>query len=483
MLNGNFAPAARLLSKTRQSASGSDQAQDLLERASWRVFVDGLAWAMAGSLGACIATAIAIATISDPLRPLIWATVFMILTGLRVLSLKLFASPAVLSRSPTFPRAVLYSGNVASGLVWGIGSLWLITATQQMEVGVILSFCAAGVTAAAVVSFSSVAWGFTCFALPYLGFLVIGLVFGNHDASYAMAFAVLVFAVVLLGISHAMRSRVRNALSLWLVNKQLYRKTAAALAEANRANILATERKRTEMEAKAASDAKTRFLATMSHELRTPLNAIVGFSEAMKHEIYGPLAEKYRSYATHIHESGVVLGDLVGDLLELSRIELGHLALEKSTVSMADVFADVDKMFQQTPYRQLPRVRFNLSPPDLTVEGDRRMIWQILINLVGNAVKFSPQESTVFVEGEREGDQWVRLRVRDTGKGIARGDLDRITDAFVQGGESESLPQSGVGLGLSLVKAFVDLHEGTLQIESRPEAGTTVTVLLPTRGG
>ncbi|WP_161973721.1 sensor histidine kinase [Hwanghaeella grinnelliae] len=473
----------------RRSAPESDYEQNILERARWRLFVDGLRWAMAGTLGGGLTIAIAIASVTEFVLPASWFAAIALVTALRAISVKQSAKPAILSRNPARARAILYAGTVASGLAWGAGSLWLIVVDQQLIVSVLLSFCAAGMTAAAAASFSAVTWGFTCFVLPYLTLLVLGLVLADHDAHIGMALAVLVFTIGMLGISRALAKRIKSALALWLVNKRLYRKTVAALAAAHRATTLATERERTEMEAKAASEAKTQFLATMSHELRTPLNAIVGFSNAMQHEIFGPLAPEYRDYATHINESGTVLNDLVGDLLELSRIELGHQSLERHAIPVADLFSDVGKMFQETPDRPLPQLRFDIIPPDLTVEGDRRMLWQVLINLVGNAVKFSPKDSTIFVDaaiapadhavGDVGTDTKVRIRVRDSGIGIAQEDLGRITQAFVRGTGSAVLTQDGVGLGLSLVKAFVDLHDGELLIESRPNQGTTVTVLLP----
>lgn len=479
MLEGSIARALKLQLDLRPFASGTEQAPNLLERARWRVFVDGLPWAIAGSFGACLAVTIAVASITDFARPATWLSAFAVVTVLRALISKRYGKPAILSRSPGFPRAALYAGNMLSGLVWGAGSFWIIMAEQQLTVSVLVAFFAAGMTAAVAASFSAVAWGFAGFTLPYLGFVFAGLFLTEHEANHAMALAVLFYAIAMSGVSRAIGSRIRNALTLWLVNKQLFRKSVAALEEANRATLLARERERTELEAKAASEAKTQFLATMSHELRTPLNAIVGFSEAMRHEVYGPLAAKYQEYATHIHESGVVLSELVGDLLELSRIELGHHELEVSTVPVADLFADVEKMFQQTPNRRLPELLFTLTQADLTINGDRRMLWQVLINLVGNAVKFSPEDSTIRVDGAGVSGDRVRLRVRDEGIGIAEEDIGRMTQAFVQGKNSGTHAQSGVGLGLSLVKAFVDLHGGDLIIESRPGTGTTVTVDLP----
>lgn len=458
-----------------------DQSRSLLERARWRAFADGLPWAIAGGLGAGLVVSVAIASISDLARPASWFAALLTVTVLRCALAKRYAKPAILSRSPGYARGMLYAGNAMSGLVWGAGSFWMIVANQDLIVSVLFSFCAAGVSAAAAASFSAVAWGVLSFAGPFLGLLIIALALGEHEANFAMALAVLIFTVVMWGVSKGISARIKSALTLWLINKQLYRKTAAALAEAHRANVLANERKQTELEARAASEAKTQFLATMSHELRTPLNAIVGFSEAMQQEVYGPIADKYRQYVAHIHQSGVALSDLVSDLLELSRIELGQHSLELSTVRVADLFEDVEKMFQQTPNRQLPNIRFNLAQSELSLNCDRRMVWQILINLVGNAVKFSPVSSTVQVDAERISGDRIRLRVRDSGIGIAQEDLGRITEAFVQGRDIQALAPSGVGLGLSLVKSFVELHDGALDIESRPDSGTTVTVELPVR--
>ncbi|MFI5012875.1 MAG: PAS domain-containing sensor histidine kinase [Hyphomicrobiales bacterium] len=231
--------------------------------------------------------------------------------------------------------------------------------------------------------------------------------------------------------------------------------------------------------AEEANRSKSRFLATVSHELRTPLNAVIGFSEMLANPDLAPKdPDRLRDYARIINTSGVHLLDVVNSFLDASRIESGHFELNVETFDLAELVksacAIVDVKVADSGVRLT-----TIAPPDgLAFEGDKRACRQIVINLVSNAVKFTPKGGRVKVQLRRVGSL-VELAVDDTGIGIAASDLARLGDPFFQAKSSYDRPYEGTGLGLSVVRGLVGLHGGSLRIESTPGAGTCVSVRLP----
>jgi cell cycle sensor histidine kinase DivJ len=231
--------------------------------------------------------------------------------------------------------------------------------------------------------------------------------------------------------------------------------------------------------AEEANRSKSRFLATVSHELRTPLNAVIGFSEMLANPDLCPTdPTRLRDYARIINTSGSHLLDVVNSFLDASRIESGHFELNVETFDLGELVksacAIVDVKVADSGVRLT-----TIAPLDgLAFEGDKRACRQIVINLVSNAVKFTPKGGRVRVQLRRVGSL-VELAVDDTGIGIAASDLARLGDPFFQAKSSYDRPYEGTGLGLSVVRGLVGLHGGSLQIESTPGAGTCVSVLLP----
>jgi len=235
-------------------------------------------------------------------------------------------------------------------------------------------------------------------------------------------------------------------------------------------------------EAEASNRAKSRFIANMSHELRTPLNAIIGFSEMMMGEIFGPLGnDRYADYAKHIKESGEHLRDVINDVLDMSKIEAGRFDLELEQVSLPLIIESVLKTVSVTARKNKVVLDIDLprTLPHLT--ADRRAIKQILLNLLANAIKFTPAEGSVMTAVRSDGPQMI-IEIRDTGVGIAEDDLALLGQPYQQAASAKSSPEVGTGLGLALVKAFADLHSGQVHIQSQLGEGTTVTVILPLDG-
>jgi cell cycle sensor histidine kinase DivJ len=230
-------------------------------------------------------------------------------------------------------------------------------------------------------------------------------------------------------------------------------------------------------EAESLAAGKSRFLANMSHELRTPLNAVIGFSDIMRQKLFGPLPERYAEYAQMIHESGGHLLDLINDVLDMSKIEAERYELSLEPFDARDPISSALRLVRLQAHEAEISLRGVLSPEPLLVEADRRALKQITLNLLSNALKFTPAGGSVTVTLLADG-RMLELSVSDTGVGIAPEDLKRLGRPFEQAGRSDQKSR-GTGLGLSLVRAFAELHGGSMSIESALGEGTAVTVRLP----
>lgn len=232
--------------------------------------------------------------------------------------------------------------------------------------------------------------------------------------------------------------------------------------------------------AETANKAKSRFLATMSHELRTPLNAIMGFSEVMKSEILGPLSNPtYRDYAGNIHDSGRHLLNLINEILDLSRIEAGRYELHEETIRLTDVAEDCFRLLKlRAESKGLSLIEdFDHTLPQ--VWADQRAIRQICLNLISNALKFTPKGGRVTVAVYQAPDGGQMIAVRDTGPGIPEDEIPKVMQAFGQGSLAHQTAEGGSGLGLPIVKNLIELHGGSFDLRSELRKGTEAIVHLP----
>jgi PAS domain S-box-containing protein len=247
-----------------------------------------------------------------------------------------------------------------------------------------------------------------------------------------------------------------------------------------------TERKRIEDDlrsalerAEEASRAKSVFLASMSHELRTPLNAVLGFSEMIRDERLGPVANtRYAEYAGDIHDSGTHLLALIDGLLDMSKIEAGRYELREETLALKAVIERAVRTVQPAATRRELHVEVELSDSALLVRADQRSLHQILLNLLSNAIKFSHVAGTITVRALVDSDG-VAMTVEDRGIGIPDDKLAQVGKPFFQAHARSARITGGTGIGLSVTRSLVELHGGTLSIASRYGLGTTVTVCLP----
>ena len=233
---------------------------------------------------------------------------------------------------------------------------------------------------------------------------------------------------------------------------------------------------RAKEEVERASRFKDQFLSTMSHELRTPLNAVLGFSELLADSRYGPLTERQARYVKHIHTSGQHLLRLINDILDLSKIEAGRLQLSIEDVAVDAAFADVCESLQPLVDKNALLLIRNTCQ-GLRVRADATRFKQMLMNLLGNAIKFTPKSGAIELAARQAGDM-VRIEVRDSGPGIPPEEKQRIFDAFHRLRQSEKAAE-GTGLGLAITRRLVELHGGQLDVESQSGAGSCFFFTLP----
>lgn len=232
--------------------------------------------------------------------------------------------------------------------------------------------------------------------------------------------------------------------------------------------------------AESANRAKSRFLATMSHELRTPLNAILGFSEVMKSEMLGPMQnENYKGYAGNIHESGRHLLQLINEILDLSRIEAGRYELHEEPVRLTDVVEDCLRLLHLRAESKGLHVSLEFEPGLRQLWADERAIRQICLNLISNALKFTPRGGSVTLTARSTPEDGQVFMVRDTGPGIPKDEIPKVMQPFGQGSLAHQTAEGGTGLGLPIVQNLVTLHGGTFELRSELRKGTEAIVTLP----
>ena len=230
--------------------------------------------------------------------------------------------------------------------------------------------------------------------------------------------------------------------------------------------------------AAAASQSKSQFLAAMSHELRTPLNAIIGFSEMLSREMFGTLDVRYRDYAANIYDSGRHLLGLINDVLDFSKLEAGRFELQDDAIEIEQIISETVKMIGQQAERGGLRLIQDLPPQLPRIHADSRRVRQILLNLISNAIKFTPEGGEIKISANIT-DGELTLTIADTGIGMSADDIPKALTPFGQIDSRLSRKYDGTGLGLPLSKRLIELHGGTLAIDSVVGAGTTVTIRFP----
>ncbi len=260
-------------------------------------------------------------------------------------------------------------------------------------------------------------------------------------------------------------------------NEGLERKVAERTAELQDAKDKAQSARH---QAEAASQAKSDFLANMSHELRTPLNAIIGFSEIIRGAMFGqPIKEKYQEYASDINASGEHLLGIISDILDISKIETGELEIEEEKVDVLKIVSACEMMVRGRAEKSGLDLMVNDLSALPTLMVDPMRLKQIILNLIGNAIKFTPEGGRIIMDGKIDHSGRVALVISDTGIGIDKNDIPIILEKFGQVRDGHTLAHEGAGLGLAIAQSLMNYHDGTLEIESAVNKGTIVTITFP----
>ncbi len=274
---------------------------------------------------------------------------------------------------------------------------------------------------------------------------------------------------------------------LIVLAKRLYSNSVAAMLLRKEKDLLIAELEQAKassdearLRAEEASLAKSRFLATMSHELRTPLNAILGFSEVMKGELFGPHSvPSYKNYSVDIHNSGEHLLMLINEILDLSRVEAGRYELKEESVSLPGVVEDCTHLLSLRAKKREIRMVEQVEDGLPRIWADERAMRQVTLNLLTNAIKFTPQGGTITIKVGWTGTGGQYVSIRDTGPGIPPEEIPIVLSSFGRGTMAQKNADEGSGLGLPIVKGLVEMHGGTFTLKSEVRVGTEVIFILP----
>ncbi len=364
-----------------------------------------------------------------------------------------------------------------AGVQLGISAVWAITPWLLWEADnpVNHMFLAACVVAA--ISGMAVARGsnMPLFVLSLAPIsLMAALCFALGDAllDYAFAIAIPLFALQMWFTGRPLVLRMFEDSRLHFQVGDLARELEETRDEALKKRF----------EAETANASKTAFLANMSHELRTPLNAILGFSEIISEECFGPVGnERYRDYAGDIHSSGAHLLSLINDLLDIAKIEAGRMDISPNPLDARRAFEIALKLIGSKAHEKRQQLLIHVDANTPLLYADERALKQMLINLVSNAIKFTPEGGRIDVVASLAKDGGFQIMVKDNGPGIAREKLDKIFTPFNQVDNRYDRQAGGTGLGLALVRGLAELHGGRAWIESDQNEGCSAFVVLPVK--
>ncbi|HEX6103398.1 MAG TPA: HAMP domain-containing sensor histidine kinase [Alphaproteobacteria bacterium] len=411
-----------------------------------------------------------------------WAVVAILATLARAMLLWRWPSrPVAVAEAASWRRLAITAAFV-SGSIWGALPV-LVQGQAAIEHLMFLGVVLAGMCAGALAALGYLRIAFYAFVLPALLPYAAVMLLGGEPIGTALGFLALLFLASMAFIAGTLERVVIGAFRLQHANAALVRRLtrarddAHAAAEAKSRLIASLEESR--REAETANQAKSTFLAIMSHELRTPLNAIIGFADVIRSEALGPMENaRYREYIDDIRDSGAHLLELINKILDLSKIEAGKFELAPERLSTEPVLRAVLRLFREQATSAGVALQLSVEASASSIRADERALKQMLINLISNALKFAPRGTAIEIAA-RAAHEGTEISVSDQGIGIAPEDIDKAVAPFSQLGDPMTRRHEGTGLGLSLVKALIELHGGSLAIESRPGRGATVRLRFP----
>jgi two-component system, cell cycle sensor histidine kinase PleC len=403
------------------------------------------------------------------------ATLVWLALDLTALGFAFWLTRQFMGRADSLPdaghwRFYFIIGEVLKGITWAAAA-WLIGGSGDLIAQsfiLVLFSLAAAITATTLASIPSAVTGaVTPTILATLAFL--------RKASLSSGALPLMILACGTQFYFILLARKLHKASLETLSFQAEKdELIAELEQAKALSDLARHR------AEAANLAKSRFLATMSHELRTPLNAIVGFSEVMKGELFGAhTVDSYKEYSSDIHASGQHLLTLINEILDLSRIEAGHFELKEEAVALAHIASTCRRLLRLRARKRIITIEQAVEPDLPRVWVDEQAIRQVILNVLSNAIKFTPQGGTIKIRIGRTTSGGQFVAVRDSGPGIPEDEIPIVMSYFGRGSHAQTHAAEGSGLGLPIAKGLVELHGGTVTLNSKLREGTEVTVIFP----
>ncbi len=406
----------------------------------------------------------------------IWTATVWVAVGGAFLASKLFLRQAEITSVRAW-RAKIISIEAALGLAWAsIVVLLLMFGKGEARIFLLAILLMLGaMTAMATAAIPNAVYA----AIAPLCLAIAGVAMTSMNDTPVLATTAFVCGAEIYFVALARRLYETSLSALYAQAEK-----DGLIAELEQAKSNSDEARR---RAEEANLAKSRFLATMSHELRTPLNAILGFSEVMKDELFGAhQVPAYRDYSTDIHSSGQHLLALINEILDLSRVEAGRYELKEDAISLSAIIQDCEHLLLLRAQKRgiaindaiesdLPR----LWADERALWADERAIRQVALNLMTNAIKFTPQGGTITIKvgWTQAGGQY--FSVRDTGTGIPEHEIPIVMSSFGRGTLAQKNADEGSGLGLPIVKGLVELHGGTFTLRSKVREGTEVIVVFP----
>lgn len=365
--------------------------------------------------------------------------------------------------------ATFVAGETLLGLAWSMLALFTLVASASTLAPVMFAMVLVAIAANAIAT-RTLPPATLVSTLPVTVTVSANLLMLGGTLNYTLA------AVALCGeVFFVYLARQLHASELHTITHQAEKDTL--ISELEEARQMSDEARR---HAEQANIAKSQFLATMSHELRTPLNAIIGFSEVLHSELLGPHhVPQYKEYAGDIHGSGQHLLNLINELLDLSRIEAGKYELNEEVVSLVDIAADCCRMMELRAKAKGVELAFNFGTDLPRLWGDERAIRQVILNLMSNAIKFTPQQGKVTLTVARSADGGQLVSIKDNGPGIPPDEIETVLSSFGQGSLAQKTAEQGAGLGLPIVQKIMELHQGRFDLFSKLRFGTEVIATFP----
>ena len=367
-------------------------------------------------------------------------------------------------------------GTALSGIVWGTASLFLFplnSVAHQFLIALMLG----GMVAGAAGTYSVIMSAFFVYSLPALVPLAIRFFLFADGFSIGVGLVILVFEFLMIANAKRVNATIVSSLEMRFENRDLVEKLTTEIAQRKRAEEALTQ---AHVQALEASRLKSRLLANVSHDLRSPLGSILGFTEMLQEGVYGPLSKRQHTIMTEIADSTEELLNFINNLLGQARIESGKVILNIKPFAPDDLLEAISSATKVVAQSRGLKLIGEVAPDTpITLSGDLYWLRQIVVNLVGNAVKFTDQGTVKVRVYQADENHWA-LQVSDTGRGIPAESQFYIFDPFRQADETvTSEYQTGSGLGLSIVKQLTALMGGEVTLTSKVGQGSTFTVLLP----